>query len=85
MVIRKEKRDTNYRIGLKYSNFLDTTSFFFKTYLPNEEIDNDLEFILKRYEVQRCDALAHHPDKLEKRKQYLKDTKELILEKKKRL
>ena len=53
--------------------------------IKREEIDNDLEFILKRYEVQRCDALAHHPDKLEKRKQYLKDTKELILEKKKRL
>ena len=26
---------------------------------------------LKLFEIQRCDALAHHPDKLEKRKKYL--------------
>ena len=30
----------------------------------------------KRLEVQRCDALAHNPEKLEKRKKYLKEYRE---------
>ena len=57
--IRKEKRDTNYRIGLKYSNFLDTTSFFFKTYLPNEEIDNDLYIVCDSFEDLYINITGH--------------------------
>lgn len=33
---------------------------------------------LKRFEVQRCDSLAHHPNKLSKRKEYLDKTKILL-------
>lgn len=36
------------------------------------------ELSLKRYEIQKCDALAHHPDKLEKRINYLNEVKEKI-------
>ena len=49
--------------------------------IKDEQIDNNYELCLKLYEIQKCDALAHHPDKLEKRKKYLKITKEKILKK----
>lgn len=40
----------------------------------NDVIKNyDLE--LKRYEIQKCDVLAHNPEMLEKRKKYLKKVK----------
>ena len=42
-------------------------------------IDNNYELEYKRYLVQTCDALAHHPYKLEKRKEYLKKTKKLFM------
>ena len=47
--------------------------------ITEEQVKNNYELALKLYEVQRCDALAHHPDVLEKRKQYLNDTKVKIL------
>lgn len=40
------------------------------------QIENNYSLTEKLYEVQRCDALAHHPDKLESRKKYLKRVKE---------
>lgn len=43
----------------------------------NDIIENkDLSY--KRYKVQYSDALAHHPDKLEKRKKYLTEVKEKL-------
>lgn len=45
-------------------------------------IKNNYEACCKLYEIQRCDALAHHPDMLEKRKRYLDKVKEKILTKK---
>ena len=49
--------------------------------ITDEEIEEDHEVCWKLYEIQRCDALAHHPDKLEKRKTYLAETKEKLLSK----
>ena len=50
--------------------------------ISNKLIDEDYLLSLKLYEIQRCDALAHHPDKLEKRKEYLnKIEKRLVLKK----
>ena len=43
-----------------------------------EDIVNNYELSYKRYIIQKCDALAHHPDKLEKRKAYLEKTKQLF-------
>jgi tRNA nucleotidyltransferase (CCA-adding enzyme) len=48
--------------------------------ITEDMLDNAL--IDKLYEIQRCDALAHHPDKLEKRINYLEETKKLIKSKK---
>jgi tRNA nucleotidyltransferase (CCA-adding enzyme) len=45
------------------------------TKLTLEEIKDNYELSLLRYKIQYCDALAHHPDKLEKRKQYLNEVK----------
>jgi len=41
------------------------------TLISDEEIDNNYDLCLKLIEIQKCDALAHHPDKLERRKKYI--------------
>jgi len=48
------------------------------TEITKEDIEEDLEFNLKRLEVQRCDALAHNPKYLEKRIEYLERIKTYI-------
>lgn len=50
--------------------------------ISSGQINDNYELCLKLYEIQKCDALAHHPDKLEKRKDYLNKTKEKLLLKK---
>ena len=46
--------------------------------ITENDVIDDYDLQLKRFEVQRCDALAHHPDKLSKRKAYLDETKSLL-------
>lgn len=46
--------------------------------ITNKEIKNYPNLTMKRFEIQRCDALAHHPDKLEKRIDYLNKTSKKI-------
>lgn len=41
--------------------------------ITKEDILKNYDYQYKRYLIQRCDALAHHPEKLEKRKRYLED------------
>ena len=48
------------------------------TMITNDDIDNNIELAYKKYVIQKCDFLAHHPDKLEKRKEYLEKTKKLL-------
>ena len=43
-----------------------------------EKIKSNYNLSLILYEIQKCDALAHHPEKLEKRKEYLNKTKKLL-------
>lgn len=43
------------------------------TRITDEQIENDYDRSLKLYQIQKCDALAHHPDKLEKRISYLEE------------
>ena len=43
------------------------------------DIENNHKLCLKLYKIQKCDALAHHPDKLEKRKAYLDNTYKKLL------
>ena len=46
--------------------------------ITDKQLDENLEICRKLYEIQRCDALAHHPNKLEKRNEYLNKIKEKI-------
>ena len=50
--------------------------------ITDKVIEENYDVCLKLYEIQRCDALAHHPDTLENRKKYLNDTKKRLLLKK---
>lgn len=43
--------------------------------ITSDEIKNNYDLAYKRYLIQSCDALAHHPEKLEKRIKYLEKTK----------
>ena len=47
--------------------------------IKEEDIVNNYDLYLKLFEIQRCDALAHHPDKLDKRKDYLNKTSEKLI------
>jgi len=48
------------------------------TPITKEEINNNRELVMKKFEIQCCDALAHNPLKLEKRIAYLNSINELI-------
>lgn len=48
-----------------------------------DEIKNNKPLTIKKFKVQCCDALAHHPDKLEKRKNYLLLINEILNDEKK--
>ena len=41
------------------------------TKIDDKLIKNNYDICLKLYKIQKCDALAHHPDKLERRKKYI--------------
>lgn len=43
--------------------------------ITSKDIKNNYDLAYKRYLIQECDALAHHPEKLEKRINYLEKTK----------
>ena len=47
--------------------------------ISRAQIENNYELSEKLFKIQTCDALAHNPEKLEKRKKYLEDTKEKLL------
>lgn len=48
------------------------------TPISNEVINNHYDLAYKQYLVQKCDALAHHPDKLEKRKSYIEKIEKVL-------
>lgn len=68
------------RLGFKETYIKDICHLIEKhdTPIKNDDINNDPELTNKLFEIQRCDALAHHPDKLEKRLIYLDRVKEKI-------
>ena len=45
------------------------------TEITIQEVLDNYDLSYKKYIVQKCDALAHNPTKLEKRKKYLEGTK----------
>ena len=69
-----------YRLGYD-TDYVNEVSYLIRyhdTMITNDDIDNNIELAYKRYVIQKCDFLAHHPDKLEKRKEYLEKTKKLL-------
>lgn len=46
--------------------------------IDTNNLDANLDLIKKRLEVQFCDAMAHHPDKIEKRLKILNEIKEKL-------
>lgn len=63
----------------KYIDYICDLIRFHDTIIKEEKIKKEYDFCLKLYEIQRCDAMAHHPDKLEKRIKYLEKTKKRLL------
>ncbi|MBR3660884.1 MAG: HD domain-containing protein [Bacilli bacterium] len=55
----------------KYVSYICSLIEKHDTMIDDNNIKNNYEFYLKLFKIQKCDALAHHPDKLEKRKEYL--------------
>lgn len=54
--------------------YIDKICFYIENHdneITNEFIKNNYDKALILYEIQRCDALSHNPEKLEKRKLYL--------------
>lgn len=55
-------------------NYIDYICYLIRHHdspITKEQIINNYDLVLKLYKIQTCDALAHHPDHLKKRKQYL--------------
>lgn len=67
----------------EYTDYICNLIEMHDTPISSKQIENNYDLYLKLYKIQRCDALAHHPDKLEKRKEYLQKTEEKLLIKKK--
>lgn len=69
-----------HRLGYdeEYINYICYLIENHDTKILDEQIKNNYEISLKLYKIQKCDALAHHPDKLEKRKIYLNEIQEKI-------
>lgn len=69
------------RLGFnnEYINKIYYLIKYHDTPITKKDINNNYELTLIRYSMQKCDALAHHPEKLERRKKYLESTKKLIL------
>ena len=69
----------NILLRLNYSDeYIDKIYYLIRYHdfpISTKLINNNVELVRKLYEIQYCDALAHHPDKLEKRKEYLQKIK----------
>ena len=68
------------RLGFN-SKYIEKICYLVKNHdnpITDDQINDDYDLVLKLYDVQYCDALAHHPDKLEKRKKYLDSIKKKI-------
>lgn len=68
--------------GNDYINRICYLIEFHDAPITAKDIDNNYDLVFTRYLMQKCDALAHHPEKLEKRKKYLESAKKLILKNK---
>ena len=71
------------RLNFK-KDYIDKICFLIENHdipISDELIENNNDLSIELYKIQYCDALAHNPEKLEKRKKYLCDMKEKIYRK----
>lgn len=73
-----------YRLGYdkEYVYLVSNLIRYHDTPITMKDVNNNYNAAYLRYIIQKCDSLAHHPDKLEKRKEYLEKTKKLFKENK---
>lgn len=80
--IYSEKITRNVLERLEYDkDFTKEVCYLVKNHdnpIKENEIKENYTLQEKRYEIQRCDALAHNPEMLEKRNKYLEKTKKLL-------
>jgi putative nucleotidyltransferase with HDIG domain len=62
----------------KFINKISKLIQLHDTEITKEDIEKEYDFTLKRYEIQRCDAFAHHSKRLAKRKDYLEKIKKML-------
>ncbi len=69
-----------YRLGYPKEKIDEITKLIelHDTEITPEDIENNIEFTLKRLHIQECDSKAHNPKYQEKRLQYIDKTKKLI-------
>lgn len=80
--IKSEKMSREILKRLNYNDkFIEEICYLIKyhdTPINQIDINTNYDLELKRYEVQKCDALAHNPEYLDKRINYLNKTKKLF-------
>lgn len=71
-------RDILNRLGFEkdYIDKICNLVMLHDTPITDNDIINDYDFNYTRFQVQQCDALAHNPNFLEKRKKYIYETQE---------
>ena len=56
-----------------YTNYICYLINNHDTPISNKQINDNYDLCVKLLEIQRCDALAHNPKKLDKRKKYISE------------
>ena len=69
----------NLGFNLEYVNKICFLIELHDTPITPEDIATNYDLTYLRFAIQKCDALAHNPAKLEKRQQYLETTKQLFI------
>ena len=62
-------------------NFIRNVSYLVRTHdtvIEPNNLDNTLEMVQKRLQLQYADAKAHHPDKIDKRIRFLDEIKKQL-------
>ena len=79
---KSEEISRNILKRLNYEEtFINEVCYLIKyhdTPISKKDIYDNLELSIKRYKIQVCDAIAHNPNKLDKRLKYLKKVRNNI-------
>lgn len=62
----------------EYINYICSLIQNHDTSFLEKDINSNYDYYLKLYEIQKCDALAHNPNVLDKRKEYINNIERLL-------